>query len=56
MLDSMLVFALVIAVGSICSIFILNDVGRYWSGVRRKLEAVGTPPRPPQSPTPRPTP
>ena len=59
LLDSMLVFALVIAVGSVCSIFILNDIGRYWTGVRQRLEKVGVPapkPAPKPAPTPSPTP
>lgn len=57
-LDSLMVFLLVIAVGSICAVVLLRDVGRYWSSVGARLEAVGSVPAPSPSatPAPRPTP
>lgn len=41
-LDSLLVFAMVIAVGSVCSLVLLRDLDRYWKSVRGALEKVHT--------------
>jgi len=40
LLDSLLVFVTVIAIGSICSIVLLRDLDRYWRSVGGALEKV----------------
>lgn len=54
-LDGMMVFMLVVAVGSTCTILLLRDLNRYWNVVGGALEAaggaaVGAPPKPTATP------